>query len=61
MITERIVLEVDYSNSKVLLVSKMILDAQPYDAKGRASTFDSSSLYTWLQNDFMKYAFSNLE
>lgn len=58
---EWIVLTADESTSRVLLVSKMVLDAQPYDTKGWANTFDSSSLYTWLQNDFMKDAFSVVE
>ena len=58
---EWIVLTADESTSRVLLVSKMVLDAQPYDARCGAPIFESSSLYAWLQEFFMHNAFSSLE
>ena len=61
---EWIVLE--KSDNKVLLLSKMGLDAVPFNNKSpnrkdRFVTWETCSLRSWLNNDFIKLAFEDIE
>ena len=56
---EWIVLEV--SDNKALLLSKAVLDSQPFHSGPRVENFESSSLYAWLQNNFLNSAFDSSE
>ena len=47
--------------NKVLLISKKILDSQPYDREGKDITWEKCTLRKWLNKDFMKAAFSPKE
>jgi len=59
---EWVVLEIDEENSKALLVTKMVIDSQPFHSSGRrVANFSSSTLYAWLQNAFKNLAFSDVE
>lgn len=58
---EWVVLYVDELDAKALLVSKNVLDSQPFDSNNAASTFTSSSLYAWLQDSFASTAFTDIE
>ncbi len=52
---EWIVLERD--GDTLLLVSRLALDAQPYDLAGDDATWETSSLRAWLNEDFLEAAF----
>lgn len=44
---------------KVLLMSKYILDAQPFDEGNRSISWEQGTLYSWLEKDFYNKAFSS--
>lgn len=46
---------------KVLLLSEKILDSAPYDLRGSAVTWATCTLRTWLNNDFIRAAFTQDE
>lgn len=48
----------DKQDGKVLLISKYSLDAQPYNEEDEDVTWETCTLRTWLNNDFMNEAFS---
>lgn len=56
---EWIVLEKE--DSRMLVVTKYGLTAQPYSVSGKYTTWDSSSIRTWLEDEFYTYAFSEDE
>ena len=50
------------SDSRLLLISELALDCQPYDTgKNRAATWDTCTLRRWLNDDFLKEAFSDAD
>ena len=51
------VLEV--KGNEMLLLSEYILDAQPFNEEKAGNLWESSSLRTWLNRDFIDNAFSN--
>lgn len=53
------VLSVD--GADVLLIADKGLDAQPYNKSGKKSTWETSSLRSWLNKDFMSAAFTEEE
>ncbi len=53
------VLEVN--ESRILVVSKYVLDCKPYNTSGTAVFYQSCSLRKWLNNDFLNSAFSSIE
>ncbi len=52
------VLEVDRTNQKVLLLSKFVIDAKPYNTEKKSVTWENCSLRGWLNGDFRNAAFS---
>ncbi len=44
-----------------LLISRYVLDAQPYHTSGQDVTWETSSLRQWLNNDFYNTAFTSEE
>ncbi len=55
-------LVIDYRNGKYLVISKYVLDAQPYDAEGiTENDWSTCTLRTWLNETFYKIAFSDTE
>lgn len=48
-------------NDRILVISKYIIDNQPFNDKSEVSNWDSCSLREWLNNDFKKDAFNNIE
>ncbi len=48
-------------NKGYLLVSRYILDCQPYNTKGTDVTWETCSLRSWLNSDFYDIAFSDEE
>ena len=55
------ILDVDSDRQAILLLSKYIIDAQPYHETGNAITWKDSTLRTWLNDDFINAAFSTSE
>jgi curved DNA-binding protein CbpA len=51
----------DIENGKALLISEKSLDCKPYNANDNSVTWSSSTLRTWLNNDFMNVVFSEIE
>ncbi len=51
----------DDSDGKMLLISRYILDCQPYNTKNTDVTWENCTLRNWLNTDFIKNAFSNVE
>ena len=51
----------DKIDSKLLLISEHVLDAQPYHVDGNYVNWDNSSLREWLINVFFEQAFSESE
>ena len=51
----------DVKGDRVLLLSKYGLDAVPYNNKKENVTWESCSLRSWLNNDFINKAFSSAE
>ena len=56
---EWVILEED--DDRYLLISRYILDAQPYNITAEPITWEKCSLRYWLNNDFYKTAFSSDE
>lgn len=46
---------------RMLVISKLGLDARPYNMSGESSTWESSSIRAWLKDEFYFYAFSDEE
>ncbi len=44
--------------NKILVISKYALDCQPYNVEDTDTTWETSSLRKWLNNDFIKNSFS---
>ena len=55
---EWLVLHCDAANHRVLIISRYGLDVQPYNESNTSTTWEHSTMRTWLNNDFMKKAFS---
>ena len=51
----------DIQDGKALLISKYGLDCQPYHSSKKSITWKKCSLRTWLNNDFLKKAFTKEE
>ncbi len=51
----------DKNNEGTLLISKYVLDTQPYNRKSTSVTWENSSLRTYLNTTFFDEAFSDLE
>ena len=51
----------DVQDGKALLLSKYGLDAQPYNTKIESVTWETCSLRSWLNSDFMEAAFNQKE
>ena len=49
---------VDKHENMALIVSKYVLDCQPYNTTDEEVTWENSSLRKWLNNDFLNTAFS---
>ncbi len=48
-------------NGKALLISEKILDTEPYNVEQETVTWETCSLRTWLNNDFLTSAFTSNE
>ncbi len=46
---------------KLLVISKYILDCEPYNTVKKEVTWETCTLHKWLNNNFMKAAFSSAE
>ena len=55
---EWIVLDYDEANHKALLLSKYGLEAKPYNTEWAIVTWETCTLRSWLNNDFLNKAFS---
>lgn len=51
----------DVKDGKLLITSKYLLDAVPFNDHGAVCTWESSSIRTWLNNDFYNEAFDQTE
>jgi hypothetical protein len=49
------------TNNKVLLMAEQCLDAQPYNETRESVTWETCTLRTWLNKDFMNLAFTTKE
>ena len=47
--------------NKMLLLSKYVLDAQPYNKKFKEVTWETSDIRRWLNSDFYITAFNDIE
>ena len=47
--------------NKMLLLSKYVLDAQPYNKEKKVVTWQTSDIRRWLNSDFYTTAFNNIE
>ncbi len=54
-------LVLDVQDDKILLISKYGLDSKPFSTKWEIVTWEDCSLRQWLNNDFYKTAFSEME
>ncbi len=54
-------LVLDIQDNKALVISKSALSSQPYNSDSLPSTWETSTLRQWLNNDFVNYAFSDIE
>lgn len=48
-------------NNRLLVISRYALDCIPYNEKHTDVTWETCTLRKWLNNDFLKVAFSNIE
>ena len=48
-------------DGKLMLISKYILDSQPYNTENETVTWETCSLRAWLNNDFLNSAFTSEE
>ena len=55
------VIDVDEENHRILLISNVILDGQPYNVEPMDVSWNSCTLRTWLNDDFFNNAFSASE
>lgn len=51
----------DRKGDNLFLISKYVLDSQPYNSSGAKVTWETCSLRTWLNDDFYNAAFSEKE
>lgn len=51
----------DINDNGMLLVSKYVLDAQPYNIEFTEVTWETCTLRNWLNNDFLNAAFNSSE
>ena len=59
---EWIVLDYDAKNNRALLISRYVLDAKSYNNNSNGnSTWEKSTLRTWLNRDFLNKAFTSQE
>ena len=58
---EWIVLDIDWKERKLLIISKYGLDAQAYNTEYAFVTWETCTLRKWLNNDFYNKAFSKIE
>src|SRR5574344_1982782 len=58
---EWLVLDVDTENKKALLISRYALDSKPYHETLTSITWEECSLRKWLNSEFLKQAFSEVE
>lgn len=58
---EWIVLDVDTTNRRALLVSRKVIDCQQYNTTSTTVTWETCSLRTWCNNTFLNAAFSASE
>ena len=58
---EWLVLDVDNTNHRALVISRYGLDSQPYHSEDADITWESCSLRKWLNYDFLKAAFAAQE
>lgn len=54
-------LVLDKVENKILVVSKMGLDAKPYNDENKKVTWENCTLRTWLNEDFLNEAFDEKE
>lgn len=54
-------LVLEKENDRLLVVSKQCLDCKQYNESGKACTWETSSVRTWLNKDFMIEAFNAYE
>lgn len=58
---EWLVLDVNYSEGRALLLSKYVLDMQRYNSKWTKVSWEKCSVHTWLNGTFLKSCFSSDE
>ena len=58
---EWLVLDIDTSKGQMLLLSKYVLDAKPYNTEDVSITWENSTLRTWLNDTFKTTAFTSSE
>ena len=58
---EWIVLDIDASKGQILFLSKYVLDAKPYHTKYAPTTWENSTLRSWLNDTFKTTAFTSSE
>ncbi|MGN1394577.1 MAG: DUF6273 domain-containing protein [Succinivibrionaceae bacterium] len=51
----------DIKDGKALLISELLLDAQPYNKERKEITWENSSIRHWLNNEFINEAFNSQE
>lgn len=51
----------DIKDGKALLISELLLDAQPYNKEFKEITWENSSIRDWLNNEFINEAFNSQE
>ncbi len=51
-------LVLDNKDDKVLVISKYALDSQPYNEEGEEVTWETCTLRSWLNNEFVNVAFT---
>ena len=51
----------DIKDGKALLISELLLDAQPYNKEFKEITWENSSIRHWLNNEFINEAFNSQE
>ena len=54
-------LVLDVQENKALLVSRYVLDSQPYNTEFKKTTWESCTIRTWLNDEFLAKAFSEEE
>ena len=55
---EWIVLDIDIFNLRAFVISRYALDTQPYNTEKTDVTWETCTLRTWLNNDFLNTAFT---